>query len=168
MNISDIEESGVEILALLRAYQYGPLDRRETRIDPVVLGYFQGRFGKMSRQHYVRMHSKPKPQRIDFRHGTHNPVVIELAVRPPSGLRELYGSQNKSELRKLTRVLPSQARLRVLLLLDLFHKPIPLANLKATYDVQNAGRGKFKRHRVRVIYVHKDVQYNFSWDPKTK
>ena len=165
MNIAEVINAGVEILDLLAAYRHDPAQRREMRIDPVVFGYLQGRFGHIQRQHYVRMHSKPKPQRIDFRFGTSNPVVLEFAVRPPNGASELYGSQNTSELRKLTRVLPSQAKSRMLLLLDMAHAPIPKSNLKPTYDNVNAGKGNFKRHTVRVIYVHSDDNYHFRWQP---
>jgi hypothetical protein len=137
-------------------------------IDRTVYAYFEGRFGHFSRQHRVRMHSKPRPQRIDFRYGTSNPVVIEFAVRPRTKGGHLYGSQNRSELRKLTRVLSSEAKTRVLLLLDLSSNPIPKPKLKKTYDGINAGKGNFTRHSVRVIYVQRDNSYHFSWKPKSR
>lgn len=165
MNIAEIEGAGKEILALLRDYSHDPRERRELRIDPVVYGFFQGRFENMSRQHYVRLHGRAHPQRIDFRFGGNNPTVIEFAARPPNGQQELYGSQNRSELRKLTRVVPSRARSRVLLLLDMVDHPIQLQNLKPTYDAQNSGPGHFDRHSVRVIYVHRRLSYNFLWRP---
>lgn len=134
-------------------------------LDPILYGFLQGRFRKVSRQHYVRLHGRHHPLRIDFRVGGTNPVVIEFAVRPPAGGATLYGSQNESELGKLTRVTNSSARLRVLLLIDLAPHAIPADNLKATYASLNAGPGNFARHSVRVIYVHADSAYHFLWRP---
>jgi len=166
MTIAELEDAAQEIIRLLRDYSTDPAAQREMRIDPVVYGYFDGRFGKMSRQVYVRMHSRPRPQRIDFRYGSNNPLVFEFAVRSRQSDATLYGSQNVSELRKLTRVIPSQARTRILLLLDLTDTPIARDNLKATYDRINAGRGRFQRHPVRVIYASNSVTYNFLWRPQ--
>lgn len=168
MTIADIIQAALEILALADNYRHDPRATREMRMDPLVLAYFQGRFGSMARQHHVRVHRGNRSKRIDFRHGTHNPVVIELAVRPRYGAGEMYGSQNSPELRKLCRVVPSQARTRVLLLLDLKRSPIDKVNLKATYDSLHAGRGRFTRHGVRVVYVHKERQYHFLWNPRAQ
>ena len=134
-------------------------------LDPILYGYLQGRFGGMSRQHWVHIHGRQRPHRIDFRIGGNNPIVIEFAVRPPDGGTTLYGSQNRSELRKLARVSRATARLRVLLLIDLSPTPILRVKLEPTYDDQNAGRGNFTRHSVRVIYVHTQSTYNFLWQP---
>lgn len=165
MTIADVTAAAQDVVRLLTDYKGYAGGRREMSVDLMVYGYLEGKFGHMSRQHYVKMHSKPKPQRIDFRFGTSNPVVIEFAVRTPKGGGELYGSQNSSELRKLTRVLPSQTRMRVLLLIDLYDTPIQLSQLKPTFDKVHAGKGKFKRHSVRVIYVHRSESYDFRWSP---
>ena len=165
MTITDIEDAASEIIQLLSDYKTENSSKREMRIDPVVYAYFQAQFGHMSRQFYVRMHSKPKPQRIDFRYGTSNPVVFEFAVRTELSEGTLYGSQNVTELCKLTRVIPSHARKRVLLLLDLCSQPINKEQLKKTYDKLNAGKGNFQRHPVRVIYANKSAVYHFSWKP---
>ena len=149
---------------MLADYSSGP--EREMRLDPMVYGFLQGRHGHMSRQFYVRFHGAKRPKRIDFRYGTSNPAVIELAVRPPTGGSQLHGSQTESELRKLTRVPQAKAKRRILLLLDLYRSPLDEAKLKATYDSIHAGRGNFKRHSVRVIYVHRDSTYDFLWWPK--
>jgi hypothetical protein len=111
------------------------------------------------------MHGRPRPQRIDYRYGGSNPAVIEFAVRPATGGPQLYGSQNRSELRKLTRVPQSKARRRYLLLLDLYRSAIDSLALKPTYDLVHAGQGRFQRHSVRVIYVSSSLQYNFLWRP---
>lgn len=167
MNIREIEEAGQKILELLNDYRRHPAKRRELEIDETIYAYLQGRFGNITRQHYVHLQSKPRPQRIDFRCGGSNPVVIELAVRPPDGHQQLYGSQNVSELRKLTRIVASQARTRVLLLLDLADPSIPCDKLKPTYDSQNAGPGNFDSYPVRVVYVHHELTYHFLWSPRS-
>ena len=163
MRISEIQRTGKEILNLLAHYRHPP--PRESLLDPVLFAYLSARFSKVARQHPVYLYGSTRPQRIDFRFGGSNPVLLELAVRPPIGGGDLYGSQNADELRKLARISPTQARLRVLLLLDLHHDPLSEASLKATYGSINAGRGRFKRHSVRVIYVHANSTYHFKWNP---
>jgi hypothetical protein len=164
MNIAELKESALTVLSLLD--EYSNASRREMLIDPVIYAYLSGQFGLMSRQHWMRLYGRPRPQRIDFRYGGSNPAVIEFAVRPPSGGSHLYGSQNLSELRKLTRVPQSRARRRYLLLLDRYRDPIQRSNLKASYDPLNAGRGRFRRTSVRVVYVHAVLQYDFLWRPE--
>ncbi len=166
VNQQEVIDAARDIIRLAKDYGGGETLNREMLLDPVLYAYFEGRFGAMSRQHQVEMHSKVRPQRIDFRHGSSNPSVMEFAVRPPSGGSTLQGSQNKSELRKLTRIVPSQAKTRILLLLDLYRESILKCKLKPTYDNINAGRGNFRRHSVRVIYVHPDIDYKFLWNPK--
>jgi hypothetical protein len=119
----------------------------------------------VARQHYVYLYGSSKPQRIDFRFGGSNPVVLELAIRSHAGGGSLSGSQNTKELNKLCRVSRMQARLRVLLLLDLTNNPVKKAPLKKTYDPLHAGPGNFKRSSVRVVYVHSQNGFNFSWNP---
>ncbi len=163
MNLSEIKSAALTVLKLLDDYSGGHVGRREMLLDPILYGYLEGCFGHLSRQRYVHLHGSIKPKRIDFRYGTHNPVVIEFAVRPPGGGGTLYGSQNRSELRKLCRVTRVSARLRVMLLVDLHTTPLVRANLKATYDTETSGAGNFKRHSVRVLYVHRETQYHFLW-----
>jgi hypothetical protein len=124
-----------------------------------------GRFRDVTRQHHIKIGKSMKPHRIDFRCGTTNPVVIEFAVRPPTGGGTLYGSQNRSELNKLCRVKKSTARLRVLLLIDLHSEPLDEVGLRATYKTIRSGPGAFARHSVRVLYVHRGCSFNFPWEP---
>lgn len=163
MNIREITEAARAVIDILDEYHNAP--NREMHIDPVLFAYLRSRHSSVQRQHYVYRYGSHKPQRIDFRSGGNNPVVLEFAVRPPTGGGTLSGSQNTSELRKLCRVSDTAARLRALLLVDLFHSPLEKSSLKETYDQINAGRGKFKRNSVRVIYVHADTQFNFLWSP---
>ena len=165
MNLQNVRESALRVIHLLDDYSGGHVGSREMLLDPVLYGYLQGRFGHITRQHHVRPAGSSRPRRIDFRSGTSNPVVIEFAVRPPSGVGSLTGSQNRSELQKLCRVRQSAARLRVLLLIDLFSRPMTFDGLKETYDSENSGPGRFTRHSVRVIYVHRGRQFDFLWRP---
>jgi hypothetical protein len=163
LKIADIQNIGAEILKLLDAYHNPP--HRELMVDAVLFAYLSGRFTNIARQHYVYLYGSTRPHRIDFRFGGSNPVVLELAVRPPKGGGNLLGAQNTSELRKLCRVSHTAARLRVLLLLDLASEPLLKESLKDTYDPLHAGPGKFKRSVVRVIYVHRRNRFNFAWSP---
>lgn len=165
MTVTELISSAQEVLLLLGDYSNAP--DREMLLDPMVYGYLQGRFGAMQRQHRLYVSGSSRPKRIDFRHGTSNPAVIEFAVRPPRGGGQLHGSQNVRELRKLTRVPQRRAKRRMLLLLDLYRRSIPIEALKPTYDVVNAGPGRFRRHSVRVVYVHRDESYHFLWRPRT-
>jgi len=163
LNIVDITEVGQELLDVLGQY-HNPPDR-EMLIDAALFAYLRGRFESIERQHYVYVYGSTRPRRIDFRQGGTNPIVLEFAVRPPTGGPQLYGSQNATELRKLCRVSRTQARLRALLLLDLYHTATAEDGLRDSYLSINAGRGRFERHSVRVIYVHASMTYDFSWDP---
>jgi hypothetical protein len=165
MKLALLRDSTLRVLELLLDYSGSHVGSREMLLDPILYGYLEGRLGHMQRQHYVQVRGKSKPKRIDFRHGTENPVVIEFAVRPPTGGGQLYGSQNSSELRKLCRIKQTAARLRVLLLIDLHSTPLEKDSLKLTYDSQNSGPVRFKRNSVRVLYVHRDLQYSFLWRP---
>jgi len=157
VNIQQITECAEELLEMVTHYK--SLKRRgELGADLLLYGLLQGRFGHMTRQHPVKL------GRIDFRYGASAPVVIELVHRgrrdPRAGL---FASQNRSEIRKLTRVTNTTARTRILLLIDRSSDSIPRRNLKPSYDATNAGRGRFTRHSIRVIYVSRTNSYNFIW-----
>ena len=164
MNIEQVTEAGVQILHLQDDY-YRPPAQREMLIDPILYAYMKGKFGSVTRQHHVAVYGSQRPKRIDFRVGGSNPVVLELAVRPPTGGGHLLGGPNTSELRKLCKVSTTQAKLRVLLLIDLYSNNYTKDKLKDSYDVIHAGPGKFERNAVRVVYVHMNNRFNFSWSP---
>jgi hypothetical protein len=149
---------------LTLASHYRGAAHREMRVDGLVYGVLHTKFG-VTRQHHVRRTPrKSKPDRIDFKQAGTNPVVIEFAVRTRAHLNEVYGSQNKSELRKMAKQTKMSAR--YLLLLDLSGvDPLSRERLKSTYDKINAGRGKFPRTSVRVIYAHPTCTYHFLWRP---
>ncbi len=165
MNLRQIKSASRAVHRLISEYSTDPAKKREMRHDPLLLGYFAARFGKMSRQKRIHIGDGSHPKRVDFRHGGPNPVLIEFAVRPPNGLSELYGSQNRGELNKLTRFPSSEARLRVLLLFDFAPTAIRRDDLKATYDPVRSSPGKFSRFPVQVIYTHESITYGFIWKP---
>ena len=163
MTTKQIKKAAKAVLGLAELYGHDSAMQREMRLDLLLLGFFEARFGRMSRQTKIWISGTSHPKRVDFRHGGTNPVLMEFAVRPPSGASELYGPSNRSELNKLTRFPPSKAKKRVLLLFDLKRKPIPKKNLTATYARVRSSRGRFNRYYVRVIYVHRASEYDFSW-----
>lgn len=163
MNVATLKEVGADIVRIVADYSGGP--KREMLIDPALYVRLQFSGRKVERQYHAHLPGAKRPPRIDFRVGPPNAVLIEFAVRPPTGGSQLYGSQNQSELRKLCRFDNSRAKLRALLLLDLNQAPIPKDSLRPTYDFINAGRGKFRRSPVQVIYVHAELSYSFRWNP---
>lgn len=148
---------------MVRDYHAGP--KREMLIDPALYAYLRATGRPVSRQFHAHLPNAQRPPRIDFRVGGSNPVLIEFAVRPPEGGSQLYGSQNRTELHKLCRFSNQQAKLRALILIDLAREPLSQDNLKLTYDKIHAGRGRFQRHPVKVIYAHADATCSFKWSP---
>lgn len=165
MNLKQITKASRAVHNLIDEYSADSAKKREMRQDPLLLGYFEARFGSMSRQKHIYIGSGTHPKRVDFRHGGVSPVLIEFAVRPPHGISDLYGPPNKDELNKLTRFPPSKASLRVLLLFDFATKAIPRAQLKKSYDVITTSQGKFRRFPVQIIYIHGSISYRFIWKP---
>lgn len=163
MNISDIKATGLQMVAMLAKYHNPP--KKELLLDAILFAYLCGQGRKVARQHRVYFYGSAKPHRIDFRIGGSNPIVLEFAVRSTNGGGSLGGGPNVDELRKLCRVTGKRARLRALLLLDLADHPLSQDKLEKTYEHLHAGRGKFKRSSVRVIYVHREDQFDFSWSP---
>lgn len=165
MNIRRLKDIGLELTAIAADYRGAGGPTREMLIDPALYALLRSSAGGAQRQYPAHLPNAKRCPRIDFRVGGPNPVLIEFAVRSPQGGGTLYGSQNKPELSKLTRFGNHVARLRALLLVDLYHNPHSLAELKATYDVINAGRGKFARYPVQIIYAHASAVYSFRWNP---
>lgn len=167
MNVKRLSAIGQSIASLVRDYSNGP--DREMLVDPALYAYLSASAGSanrsVSRQYPAHLPNAKRAPRIDFRIGGMNPVLIEFAVRPSAGGGTLYGSQNVSELRKLCRFSNSKAKLRALLLVDLAKDPIDMKRLKATYDGIDAGRGRFHRYPVKIIYAHATVAYSFKWSP---
>ena len=99
LSIEKIEEIGQEVIRLGDRYQ-----KRITENDANLLlfGYLTA-WAKVQvdREHHIQIAGSIN--RFDFRYGGSNPD-LEFALRHKSRGGELYGSQNKSELRKLTRI----------------------------------------------------------------
>ena len=165
MNIKQITKAARTVHRLIDGYSSDSEKKREMRQDPLLFGFFEARFGKMSRQKHIFIGPGAHPKRVDFRHGGQNPALIEFAVRPPDGWAELYGTANKDELNKLTRFPTSKAKLRVLLLFDFVGTPIRKEKLKESFDRIRSSRGKYRRYAVQVIYVHGTIAYGFRWTP---
>lgn len=161
MNREHIARTAEAVMRMLGEYTNGP--KREMLVDPALYAYFSARFGKMRRQVPIMLGTSAK--RIDYRHGGLNPVAIEFVVRPPTGGGQLYGSQNRSELRKLSRLPQTKAKLRALLLMDSHSTPLDHAALRATYEVVTLGPGNYIRMPVSVIYVQDGTSFQFVWKP---
>jgi len=159
--------SAAEALIKLRK-DYSNPPKTERGLDPIFYGYITAihRKSPVSRQIHIKFAGAKKPSRIDFRIGGPNPTVLELAVRPLKGQQELTGPKNRSELVKLSKVVQTKAKRRILLLIDLKKNPIDRLELKATYDPLHAGPGKKARHAVTVVYVHARSNYWFTWKPR--
>jgi hypothetical protein len=136
---------------------------REMEIDAAFLDALQNGHGPSTRQYRQYRRNLTRPKRIDFRLGGPNPVLIELAVRPRDGASELYGSQNTPELDKLLRYPQSRAKLRALVLMDFAPVPIEENRMRSTYDVLGSGPGRFERNSVRIMYLHRTLEYHFLW-----
>lgn len=162
---SEAVNAAKQLLSLRKDYSNPP--KRERQLDPLFYAYLKGHQTKVkvSRQIPVPFANRKNPSRIDYRIGGSNPTLIELAVRPPDGAQELMGPQNLKELRKLSKFPQTEAKRRILLLVDLKDMPLDKAKLEASYDRQNAGPGRKNRCTVTIVYVHADLHYSFPWNP---
>ena len=160
------KKAALVLIQLREDYSNPP--KTERGLDPIFYGYITAANPEVNvtRQVHIKFHGAKKPSRIDFRIGGSNPTLIEIAVRPSEGQQQLCGPQNHDELLKLSKVKPSRAKRRILLLVDLKKTPVAKAALKASYDPLHAGRGKKPRHSVTVVYVHSQSQFSFTWKPR--
>jgi hypothetical protein len=149
---------GDEVLGILEEYS-GVKGQDEFGADRVLYGLMKGRYQHIARQHAVGA------GRIDFRYGTTNPVVIELVLRNRNDNQtKLWGSQNLSELHKLSQVSAVNARGRYLLLLDRARAAIDPETLRRRYASVRTDRKPFGTNSVRIIYVHTDGDSShFLW-----
>lgn len=158
--------AGQALIKLRKHYSNPP--KSERGLDPIFFGYITAAHSKVTvtRQSHVTFHGATRPSRIDFRLGGTNPTYLELAVRPANGQQELCGPQNLDELVKLSKIIPSKGKRRILLLVDLKKKPMAKGKLEDSYAPLHAGPGKKARHPVTVVYVHESTSYSFTWMPK--
>jgi hypothetical protein len=167
MKTAELVACGKTIIALadrLKRQRKGKTPTERTLLAPMY-GVLFGEFGKIDKEVHVKSAAWTKVKRIDFqRYGT-NSVDIEFAVRTKAVTKEKsVAKANRSELLKLTR---RQAPQRYLLLVDLVHgEHLDETKLNNAFKAMHAGKGKFKRRNVRVVYVHKDTDFAFTWKPK--
>ena len=165
MNLKQLARAAREVHDLIDAYSSDSAKKREMVQDPLLFGFFSARFGDMSRQRHIYIGRSKRPKRVDFRFGGANTVLIEFAVRPPHGGAELYGTQNRDELNKLTRFPRSTASLRVLLLFDFRRVGIAKDKLRASFANVCTSPGRYARYPVQILYVHHRGSYRFLWKP---
>lgn len=160
-------KAAAQALIRLRKHYSNP-PKTERGLDPIFFGYITAAHPNVTvtRQSHVTFYGATKPSRIDFRLGGSNPTYLELAVRPADGKQQLCGPQNHEELVKLSKIVPSKGKRRILLLVDLKAKPMDKFKLKQSYDPLHAGPGKKARHPVTVVYVHDSLSYSFTWKPR--
>jgi hypothetical protein len=148
---------------LRMAQKVGASHQTERWLHGVLLGALQARVGDMTSEYQVG------GGRIDFRHGGSNPSVVELVVR--YHMVEEAPSSNRTELSKLCKVRSTQARTRYLLILDVSEgQPVKKRNLQRSYGKYNAGRGRFERQPIRIVYLHPESRHDFDfvWTPYAK
>jgi hypothetical protein len=124
----------------------------ERKFEPILFGFLAARWGRVGREVGARDPLTKRP-RIDLRHGSTNPTVVEVACRPQEGGNQLEPSQNASELRKLTRVSQAQAKWRVLALFDFGIHPLSGARLEGKFIEWFSQRTDMGTSRVKVILV---------------
>jgi hypothetical protein len=167
LSLRVLKEAAVSAALAMSEYS-----RRKTEkdVEPYLLGYLRGANRKIQigRQTHLTISSDGWPERVDLRGGGMNPKFIELAVQPDGDATpvRLLGSQNISELRKLSRIPASRTRQRVLVLVDLSTAPTDLSKMKESFDRIYLRKTKIKRYSVRVLYCHASSSFSFLWRHK--
>ena len=99
---------------------------------------------------------------IDFAMAV-RPAYIELVVIRHD--TEFFAGQNRSELRKLSRISSARAGKRILMILDTY-EDVFKKRLRKTYDKFHVdNRGIREYHNVTVMYIHPRMNYSFRWRP---
>lgn len=157
--IADLTELGERVILL--AQEYKIRKRGEMFYDALLFSMLSVAYPSVERQHPLKKRpGQKRSQRIDFRLGGANPVVVELACRSRRSF--LHPSGNRSELQKLTR--QRRAKTRFLLLLDPSRFPaLTQTRLIDSYRSWNPGSGRFERLPVRVLYVRPGHSFDFVW-----
>ena len=142
LTIDDVKAIAAALLIVGNAYPLQFVTEKD--FYPLVEAYLFGRMPRVKREHSV------EDGRIDFKIGGTNPAYLELAVTPRPLVDEaagerantkpgtLTGSQNKTELNKLSLIPQSKAKGRFVLLIDLWEQPHTIDSLKNTYSAQQA------------------------------
>jgi hypothetical protein len=156
LNLESIVEAGHLTFNIIRTLPDARVNERW--VHGVVLGILEAKVGDMQYEHEV------DDGRIDMRHGSSNPDVMEFVLVRNGN--EWHASQNKSELRKLSRTSGRYARRRILFILHPFGSSIPVEQMKENYrNYAKNVQARFGEESVRVVYVHPRSDYNFIWAP---
>lgn len=167
MKTRDLYDCGKKIVALsdrMRRRQNGKAPTERKLLGPVY-GLLLGHFGKIDKEVHVSSAAWKKVKRIDFQRFGPNAVDIEFAVRTNAKLgAKPFANANRAELLKLTRRKSSQ---RYLLLVDISDGgALTKSDLQKRFHAIHSGKGKFRRRNVRVVYIHRNDQFAFTWNPK--
>jgi hypothetical protein len=142
----------------------------ERKVLPLVHAFLLGGYASVTDEPPAPLPAQQK-MRADFRFGDKpygsNPCMLEVAVRGTETVKcTLSQRTNRPELRKLSRYPPSKANGgRVLLLLDFDSDSLDKSALIEDYAAYNLGPGNFQRYKVSVVYVHRDIDFSFTWSP---
>jgi hypothetical protein len=150
------------ILDTVDSYCSKGAPRSERTLDPVLFGFLLGANTKVDRQ--VSITVAGVHRRVDFRCRGNNPANLEWVVRPTEGGGQLSARKNTDEIKKLSRSVNAR---RYLLLLDLTPSGSELSkeSLESDYRTITLGPGKYPRHSVTVVYVHRQSEFKFMWRP---
>jgi hypothetical protein len=171
--LAQICKLGADVLTAHDRYkQKRKTQDAEFSVDRILYGVLFERFRSASKKttqsavrqarvHPTRRHSG----RIDFLvGGRETGTFIELAVRTQSKLGGAYASQNRDEIRKLSKV---PGRARYLLLIDTTGNQLNSKNLYDSYAEVVPSRGRH-RHRNSVVVVYLSstgAGCSFTWEP---
>lgn len=165
LTINDVLELGRTLIDTANLYPTRFLTERD--FFPLVVAYLSGRVPSLKAE------VSTKEGTIDFHLKGANPTWLELAVQPRTLCdknfpyvtfaghkfkNNLYGSQNRAELRKL--MLEPKGKTRFLLLVDL-SIGYEVGKLKAGYrrEAKKLKKGK----SVRVVYAAQDWKRSFHF-----
>jgi hypothetical protein len=162
---SDVEELGAALIDIANRYPTRFLTERD--FYPLVVAYLHGLFPRVKVEHKVRSGA------IDFRLGGMNPSVIELAVAPRAlrdanapdlifpghdSATQLYATQNRRELNKLSEVPQSKAKMRYLLLVDFC--AFDQDDMKDKYEREASNLGM--RNPVYIVHVSRSATNSYT------
>ncbi len=155
-------KAAAAIIAIADSYKSSGAPKTERALDPALYVFLLGAGTHVERQVSVRV--AKKKQRIDFRCKGTNPANLEWALRPAANGGQLSARSNETEIKKLSRT--SNAR-RYLLLIDLTRDSLAMQKetLAEEYASSRLGQGRYPRHSVTVVYVHRACRFKFIWRP---
>lgn len=157
-----LQRAADAVIGVVDSYRSRGAPRSERTLDPALYSFLVGAGTHVERQVPVLVGGRRR--RIDFRCKGTNPANLEWALRPSRSGAQLGAQSNASEVKKLSRT--SNAR-RYLLLVDLTPARLVKSReeLIGDYATIALGPGKYARHSVTVVYVHRTFRCKFIWRP---